>query len=176
MIKFSRLLDLELHWKFKYVTQRSTSNLAEILMRRTSLHVKLQHDAGNVWGIIIFTRSYCVHKATWQWANHEELQDAIIWTWPSSKDPKWTKIQNEQTSKSNSSNILICKVTTWCMKLLRSWRVHKATWPWASLKVQKGHIKVNIELIQDVYVENTTIKLQLDTGNLRRVIIFTRSF
>ncbi len=33
-------------WKFKKVTQRSTSNLAEILMRRTSLPVKLQHDAG----------------------------------------------------------------------------------------------------------------------------------
>ncbi len=49
--------DLGLYWKFIKVTQRSTSNLAEILMRRTSLPVKLQHDAGTYWGIIIFTRS-----------------------------------------------------------------------------------------------------------------------
>ncbi len=49
--------DLGLYWKFKKVTERSTSNLAEILMRRTSLPVKLQHDAGTFWGIIIFTRS-----------------------------------------------------------------------------------------------------------------------
>ncbi len=48
---------LGLYWKFKKVTQRSTSNLAEILMRRTSLPVKLQHDTDTFWGIIIFTRS-----------------------------------------------------------------------------------------------------------------------
>ncbi len=33
---------------------------------------------------------------------------------------------------------------------------------WGSLKVQNGHTKVNIKLIQDFDVENTTIKLQLD--------------
>ncbi len=49
--------DLGLYWKFKKVTQRWTSNLAEILMRRTSLLVKLQHDADTFCGIIIFTRS-----------------------------------------------------------------------------------------------------------------------
>ncbi len=49
--------DLGLYWKFKKVKQRSTSNLAEILMRRTSITVKLQHDADKFWGIIIFTRS-----------------------------------------------------------------------------------------------------------------------
>ncbi len=49
--------DLGLYWKFKKVTQRSTSNLAEILMRRTSLPVQLQYDADTFWGIIIFTRS-----------------------------------------------------------------------------------------------------------------------
>ncbi len=31
---------------------------------------------------------------------------------------------------------------------------------------QRGQTKVNIELIQYIDVENTTIKLQLDTGNL----------
>ncbi len=62
------------------------------------------------------------------------------------------------------------------MQLLRFYRIHKATWLWASLKVQKSHTKVNIELIQDFDVENTNIKLQLDTtGNLWRVM-FTRSF
>ncbi len=33
-------------------------------------------------------------------------------------------------------------------------------WPWANVKVQKGHTMVNIELVQDIDVENTTIKLQ----------------
>ncbi len=55
------------------------------------------------------------------------------------------------------------------MQLLQSYYVHKATWLWAILKVQKGHTKVNIELIQDFDVENTTIKLQLDIGNFWRV-------
>ncbi len=32
--------------------------------------------------------------------------------------------------------------------------VHKAAWHWASLKVQKGHTKVNVELVRDFYVEN----------------------
>ncbi len=57
VIAFTRSFDLGLDWKFKKVAQRSTSNLAEILIRRTSLPVKLQHDAGKFWGIIIFTRS-----------------------------------------------------------------------------------------------------------------------
>ncbi len=60
-------------------------------------------------------------------------------------------------------------------QFLQSYRVHNAAWHWASLKVQKGHTKINIELIRDIDVENT-IKLHLDTGNLWRVIIFTRSY
>ncbi len=60
-------------------------------------------------------------------------------------------------------------------QFLQSYRFHKAAWPWATLKVQKGHTKINIELIRDFDVENTTIKLQLDTGNLWRVVTFTRS-
>ncbi len=57
VIAFTRSFDLGLDWKFKKVKQRSTSNLAEILMRKTSLPEKLQHNAGKFWGIIIFTRS-----------------------------------------------------------------------------------------------------------------------
>ncbi len=60
-------------------------------------------------------------------------------------------------------------------QFLQSYRFHKAAWSWASLKVQKGHTKINIKLISNFDVENTTIKLQLDTGNLWRVITFTRS-
>ncbi len=63
----------------------------------------------------------------------------------------------------------------WYCQFLQSYRVHNAAWHWDSLKVQKGHTMINIELIQDFDVENTTIKLQIDTGNLWRVITFTRS-
>ncbi len=68
----------------------------------------------------------------------------------------------------------LCKIMKRYWQFLQSYRFHKAAWPWASLKVQKGHTKINIELIHDFDVENT-IKLQLDTGNLWRVIAFTRS-
>ncbi len=61
------------------------------------------------------------------------------------------------------------------LQFLQSYRFLKAAWPWASLKVRKGHTKINIELIRDFDVENTTIKLQLDTGNLQKVIALTRS-
>ncbi len=44
----------------------------------------------------------------------------------------------------------------------------------ASLKVQKGHTKVNVELVRDFYVENIHVKLHHDRGNQRRVIAFTR--
>ncbi len=47
-----------------------------------------------------------------------------------------------------------------------SYRIHKAAWPGGGLKLQQGHAKVNIELIQSFDVENTTIKLQLDTTNI----------
>ncbi len=193
--------DLGLYWKFKKVTQRSTSNLAEILMR-TSLPVKLQHDAGTFSGIIIFTRNCKMLPF-----EHDLVQ-------------KVTEGKH-QTCLRFWCRKYLCKVTKWCMQFLRSYCVHKATWPWASLKVQKGHTKViiellwyidvkntplyhtsntwevivftrqldlelvlkvqkghtkiNIELIQDFDVENTTVKLQLDTGNLWRVIVFTRS-
>ncbi len=60
-------------------------------------------------------------------------------------------------------------------QFLQSYRFQKAAWPWANLKVQKGHTKINIEFVRDIDVENTTIQLQLDTGNLWRVVTFTRS-
>ncbi len=42
---------------FITVTQRSRSNLVEILMIKISLTVQLQHDAGKFWCFNIFTRS-----------------------------------------------------------------------------------------------------------------------
>ncbi len=95
VIAFRRSFDLGLDWKFKKVTQRSTSNLVKILMR-TSLSVKLQHDAGKFWGIIIFTRS--CDKGQHQ--THPRL---------------WC-------------GKYLCKITTWCLQLLRTYRVHKTTW------------------------------------------------
>ncbi len=62
----------------------------------------------------------------------------------------------------------------WCMQFLRSYCVHKATWPCTSLKVPKGHTKVNIKLIWYVDVENIPIKLQHHTSNTWGVIMFTR--
>ncbi len=60
------------------------------------------------------------------------------------------------------------------MQFLRSYCVHKATWPWASLKVQKGHKKVIIERIQYVDVKNISIKLKHYTSNTWEDIAFTR--
>ncbi len=68
----------------------------------------------------------------------------------------------------------LCKITKWCRQFLQSYRVHEEAWPWASLKIQKGHTKVNVELVRDFYIENICVKLQHDTGNLWRVIVFTK--
>ncbi len=67
----------------------------------------------------------------------------------------------------------LCKITKWYRQFLHSYRVHKAAWPLARLKVQKGHTKVNVKLVRDFYVESIQVKLH-DTGNLWRVIVFTR--
>ncbi len=68
----------------------------------------------------------------------------------------------------------LCKIMKQYREFLQSYCVHKGAWPWASSKVQKGHTKVNVELLRDFYVEKIHIKLQHDTGNLWRVIEFTR--
>ncbi len=67
------------------------------------------------------------------------------------------------------------KVTASYKQYQRSYCIHMAAWPWTSLKGQKSHTKINIKLIRYCDVENTTIKVQLDRGNLRRVITSTRS-
>ncbi len=131
-----------LAWKFKKVTQRSTSNLAKILMSWTSLPVQLQHDTGKFWGNIIFTRSCKMLPF-----EHDLVQ-------------KVKKVRQRVCIK------LVCdfdvenKVTTWCIQLLRTYHVHKTTLPWASLKIHKGHTKVIVKLVQDFDVENIPINLQ----------------
>ncbi len=94
-------------WKFKKVTQRSKSNLVEILMSRTSLPVQLQHDAGKIWCIIIFTRN-CKMLSF----EHDLLQKV------------------RQRSTSNSCVKLQKDTGNSC-----SYRVHKAAWPLATLNI-----------------------------------------
>ncbi len=60
-----------------------------------------------------------------------------------------------------------------------NYNIHKelrdtAIWTWPSSKGQKGQTKVNIKIIRDFDVENISVKLQNDTGNSCRVIVFTR--
>ncbi len=48
------------------------------------------------------------------------------------------------------------------MQLLFTYHVHNTTWPWASLNVHKGNIKVNVKLVQYFDVENISVNLQHD--------------
>ncbi len=45
-----------------------------------------------------------------------------------------------------------------------------------SSKVLKGQTMANIKLFQDVYVVNTHVQLQNDTGNFWGIIMFTRCY
>ncbi len=142
-----------LAWNFIKVTQRSRSNLVEILMSRTSLPVQLQHDAGKFW-CIIFTRSCKMLPF-----EHDLFQ----------------KVKGQYPIRPKFwCGEYLCKITKWYRQFLQSYRVHKAAWPWASLKVPKGHTKVNVDLVQDCFVENIHVKLQHDTGNVWRDIACTR--
>ncbi len=144
-------------WKFIKVTQRSKSNFVEIQISRTSLPVQLQHDAGKFWCIIIFSRSYKMLPF-----EHDLFQ-------------KVEKVKGQHCTRPRFwCGEYLCKITKQYRQFLQSYHVHKAAWPWASLKVQKGHTKVNVELVQTFYVENIHVKLQHDTGNLWRVIELTR--
>ncbi len=57
-----------------------------------------------------------------------------------------------------------------CTSRGESYYIHKAAWQWASLKIQKDHIK----FVWDLDVDNIPVKLQHDTGNFRGGIMFTR--
>ncbi len=101
-----------------------------------------------------FLSSYCVHKAIW-------LRVRL-------------KVQNGHTKINIKLGkyfdvVVPCKVT-WCRWIQE---LSHLDWPWASLKVQKGDKKVNIELIY-FDMENIAINLQHETGNIWRIITFTR--
>ncbi len=147
-------------WKFIKVTQRSRSNLVEIMISRTSLPVQLQHGAGKFWCIIIFTRSCKMLPFEYYLVQRSK---------------KRTDKRQHQTRPRFWCGEYLCKITKGYWQCLRSYRVQKAAWPWPSLKVQKGHTKFNVELIRDFYVERVHVKLQHYTCNLRNVIAFTRS-
>ncbi len=103
---------------------------------------------------------------------HKELQDATIWTWPSSKGQ--TKVNFELVRDFEVKNIFVklpndtgnsCRVIvfTWQLDLEIVWKFKKIT--------QRSMLNLSVIL----YVENIHVTLQHDTGNLRKVIAFTRS-
>ncbi len=51
-----------------------------------------------------------------------------------------------------------------------------AIWIWPISKGKKGQTKVNIELVWNFNVKNISVKLENDTGNSCRVVVFTRQF
>ncbi len=102
--------DLGLYWKFKKVRQRSTLNLAEILISRTPLPVQLQHGAGKFWCFIIFTRS-CHLNMTYF------------------KRSKRSDKGQHQTCPRFWYGEYPCKITKRYRQFLQSYCVHKAAWP-----------------------------------------------
>ncbi len=114
------------------------------MMSRTSFPVKLQHDEGKFWHIIIFKR-ICKMLPF----EHDLVQKV-----------KRSDKSQHQTCLRFWCGGYLCKVTTWCIQLLRTYHVHKTTLLCASLKVHKGHTKVNVKLVQDFDVENILINLQ----------------
>ncbi len=123
-------------------------------MRRTWLLVRLKHDTGTFWGIIILTRNCKMLPF-----EHDVVR----------RSKRWAKGQHRNCLRFWCGKYL-CKVT-WCMQFLRSC-VRKATWSWASLKFQKGHTKVIIELFWYFDVKNTPIKWHHHTSNTCEVIAF----
>ncbi len=69
-----------------------------------------------------------------------------------------------------------CIVTAQCMQFLVSYGIHKVTWPCTTLKIQKGHTKINVKLLCDFGVENNPVRLPNNACNSWRVITFTRPF
>ncbi len=126
VIAFTRSFDLGLYLKFKKVTQRSTSNLAEILIRRTSLPIMLQHDAGNFWSIMIFTRSFKMLELTCSQGN------LALRKFESSK--RLNKGQHRTHSRYWCEEYYY-QVTTWYRQFMKSYHVHTVLPDTACLKV-----------------------------------------
>ncbi len=150
VIAFTRSSPMLSAWKFIKLTQRSRSNLVEILMSRTSLPVHLQHEKANSDALSYSQEAArCCHLNMTYFINIELIRDFVV-------ENIFVKLQNDTGNS--------CRVS-----------IHKGSLTLSYfLKVQKCHTKVNVEHVQDFYVENIHVKLEHDTGNLRRVITFTR--
>ncbi len=123
-----------------------------------NIHIKLQHDTGNLRKVIAFTMSYQML-------------------------PAWKFIKVTQRSRSNLVEILMSRTSlpvqlqpTWYRQILMLYHIQKklqdaAIWTWP---ISKGQTLVNIKLVWDFDVENISEKFQNDTGNSCRVIVFTR--
>ncbi len=162
-----KTFDLGLYWKFKKVTKRSTSNLAEILMGRTSLPVKLQDDADTFCSIIIFTRSCKMLPFERSTSNSSEILMWIIGLYnynmihaiaeELTRSQGNLTLSNFESSKKShkgqhqTSLRFWCaeyyyQVTTWYRQFMKSYYILKVLLDVACLKVYKGHTKVNIKL------------------------------
>ncbi len=101
-----------------------------------------------------------------QRSHHIDKADGLVLVW------KFKMVT--QSSTSHSSNTLMWRISLQSYNMMHA-IADESSHLWSSLKDQKVHTKVNVELIQDFDVENISIKLH-DTGNLWSVIVFTSSF
>ncbi len=102
---------------------------------------------------------------------HNELQDAAIWTWPSSKGQ--TKVNIKLVWHFDVENIFVklrndtgnsCRVIVFTRQL-------DLELVWKFKNVTQRSMSNSAKI---VYVENNHVNLQHDTGNLWRVIAFAR--
>ncbi len=118
--------------------------MAEILMRRTSLPVKLQHDAGKFGRIIIFKRSCNILRFNYDLVQqfkrldkgqHQLRQDFDV-------ENMFVKLQHDAC---NSGGVIVFTRQP-DRQFMKSYRVHMVR---TRLKVQKGHKKFIIEIYQN---------------------------
>ncbi len=125
---------------FSYFESSKRSDKCHLrLWCEQNLPMQLQHNASNSWGVIMPTRQSGLGLA-WKFKQVRQCQCRTHTEHP-------------------------CKVTIWCMQLLRSYFIHKSIWPWVRLKIQKGHTNVNIELVRDFDVKNILISIEQIAGN-----------
>ncbi len=171
VITFTRSSQILPSWKFIKVTQRSRSNLVEILISRASLPVQLQHGAGKLWCIIIFTRSckmlpfehYLVQRSKRSDKGQHRTRPRF---WRGEYLCKITKgywqlvivftrqLYLELFESSKRSHKVQCRThprflcrehpckVTWYRQSTKSYRIHKVLPDASCLKVYKGHTKV----------------------------------
>ncbi len=148
-------------WKFIKVTQRSRSNLVEILMSRTSLPVQLQHGAGKFWCIIIFRRS----------CKMLPFEHYLV---------QWSKRSDKgqhQTRPRFWCGEYLCKITKGYWQFLLSYCVHKAAWPWAGFLSSKRSHTVQCQTHPRLLCREHPFKVitWYSQSTMWCIILFTRS-